>query len=308
MAKDGKKYENLGVQVYKILAKKLEETNVEIEGPRAFLESPYGEREFDVVLRHKLMGHSYVTAVECRDKSRKIGSPQMEAFIKKVELVRANKGVFFSRKGFYKPALNMAKDHGIDTFVVVDSDSDFQTIKEHLVKVPVVVEIIDQIVLIPNFQFDGIGIPLDIQNDAIMRPGNIDVYEMFRRELAKGNLELKVSSSPNLWVPDLSAEQLFLATKQGINLPIRNYQWHYKIGKISRYLGYAHDLPNTMLRSNCVAPEKELFLCENDIEDKSYLESFEKLPDEYELPRGFKIRCVNAPNLNQGPSLLRRID
>lgn len=63
MVKDGTSYENLAVKIYSLLAERAK-ADVKIEGPKVYLDSPDGKREFDVVIRHSIFGHPYVSVVE----------------------------------------------------------------------------------------------------------------------------------------------------------------------------------------------------------------------------------------------------
>lgn len=79
-------------------------------------------RQFDVVLRGKLGGHDVLGVIECKDYSRPVGTPDVNAFADKAHNVRANLSMLASRTGFTKPALELAAHHGIGTFSLLRED------------------------------------------------------------------------------------------------------------------------------------------------------------------------------------------
>ena len=80
-------------------------------------------RQFDVVIRGKIAGHAILGVIECKDLKKPVGSPQVEAFVTKSRDVNANLKLLASKKGFYKPALEKAKDYGIGTISLLPDDT-----------------------------------------------------------------------------------------------------------------------------------------------------------------------------------------
>jgi Restriction endonuclease len=70
-------------------------------------------REHDVAVIVSLEHHEFVTAIECRDRSRPVGVPQVEGFHQKCQDTGINRGVIVSPKGFCSTALTKAKHLGI---------------------------------------------------------------------------------------------------------------------------------------------------------------------------------------------------
>jgi hypothetical protein len=57
--------------------------------------------------------HEFVTAIECRDRSRPVGVPQIEGFHQKCQDTGIHRGVIVSPKGFYSSAVTKAAHLGI---------------------------------------------------------------------------------------------------------------------------------------------------------------------------------------------------
>jgi hypothetical protein len=115
--------------------------NVTVESPKYLTDKVTGEpREHDIVLTQRSPQRTTITAIECRDRSRKVTVNQVEEFHAKCEHTGVNKRVIVSRLGFYKTALKKAAHYGIDclTFSQVDSvdwvsQSDVAIRERHLV-------------------------------------------------------------------------------------------------------------------------------------------------------------------------------
>ena len=57
--------------------------------------------------------------IECRDHSRKQSSDWTEQLVTKTKALKANKVIAISHKGFYAPAIKLAKKHGIVTLDLI---------------------------------------------------------------------------------------------------------------------------------------------------------------------------------------------
>jgi hypothetical protein len=75
-------------------------------------------RQFDVVVRFKLGTLSYLVVVEVRNKTRRTGVNEIEAFITKARDQKANKTVFVNVAGFQSGAVEVAQRHGVELFKV----------------------------------------------------------------------------------------------------------------------------------------------------------------------------------------------
>lgn len=105
-----------------LLVEKLErqlatDTNVEIESPKKIQDIQTGKlREHDVVLTYNQSHHKLVIAIECKDRSRPVGVPDIEAFDNKCRYTNINQGIIVSSSGFCKTALEKASSMGIKCF------------------------------------------------------------------------------------------------------------------------------------------------------------------------------------------------
>lgn len=85
-----------------------------VESPKRLPDKTTGKlREHDVVLTVTSGHHKILVAVECRDRSRQIGVPQIEAFAKKCSETLVDKGVIVSPCGFTSTAMPKSKALGI---------------------------------------------------------------------------------------------------------------------------------------------------------------------------------------------------
>jgi len=73
------------------------------------------KRQFDVVIKGDYAGQSILGVIECKDLNRKVGTPELDAFITKSSDVNANFKVVVSRRGFSKTAIEKARHYGIQT-------------------------------------------------------------------------------------------------------------------------------------------------------------------------------------------------
>jgi hypothetical protein len=76
-------------------------------------------RQFDVVIRGSFSGQPMLGVIECKDTSRKVGTPEIDAFITKANDINANFKIIVSRHGFSKNALEKCKHYGIKPLSLV---------------------------------------------------------------------------------------------------------------------------------------------------------------------------------------------
>jgi hypothetical protein len=87
-------------------------------------------RQFDVVVRFRLGTLSYLVVIEVKNRARKAGVEDLEAFVTKVRDQNANKAVFVTAAGFQSGAIDVAKRHGIDLFTVTFDENEFKLPQE----------------------------------------------------------------------------------------------------------------------------------------------------------------------------------
>jgi hypothetical protein len=85
-----------------------------VESPKRLRDRDTGRlREHDVVMTCKSGRHQFVVALECRDKGRKVGVPEVEAFRAKCDRTGVDRGIIVSSAGFADSALTKANANGI---------------------------------------------------------------------------------------------------------------------------------------------------------------------------------------------------
>lgn len=121
MARKGRSLEILISHLERCLHDK---ANVMVESPKNLRDRTTGKlREHDVVLTFKHEHHDLIIAIECKDWSKPIGVPQIEAFEAKCRDTGVNRGVIVSRNGFYKTGLKKAKHLNIGCFDINQAKS-----------------------------------------------------------------------------------------------------------------------------------------------------------------------------------------
>jgi hypothetical protein len=78
------------------------------------------ERQFDVVCKGKLQNVDVLYVTECKHRSRPVDMDQVEAFNQKAISVNANIKAIYSKKGFRKNALILAKRYGINCYSICE--------------------------------------------------------------------------------------------------------------------------------------------------------------------------------------------
>lgn len=80
-------------------------------------------REHDVVITWRQQHHTIVTAIECRDRGRKVGVPDVEGFADKCEHTGVHHGVIVSASGFRDTARKKAAARGISLLELTEAAS-----------------------------------------------------------------------------------------------------------------------------------------------------------------------------------------
>lgn len=86
---------------------------VKVESPKRLRDKSTNRlREHDVILTITSGHHKVIVAIECRDRSRPVGVPQIEGFAKKCQETGIDQGVIVSPCGFTKTAHSKARALG----------------------------------------------------------------------------------------------------------------------------------------------------------------------------------------------------
>ncbi|WP_313515669.1 restriction endonuclease [Sphingobacterium sp.] len=108
--KQGKEYELLIKEIYDQLAGEA----IVKHDDKIYDKSSKSLRQIDVSIRHKLADIDYLTIIEVKDFTHKVGIGIVEAFARVIEDVSANKGIIISAKGFSRHAMEKGKNLGIE--------------------------------------------------------------------------------------------------------------------------------------------------------------------------------------------------
>jgi len=119
--KQGRSLELLVEKLERLLAS---DENVLIESPKKIRDIQTGKlREHDVVLTYNQAHHEILIAMECKDRSRPVGVPEIEAFDNKCRYTNINQGIIVSSSGFAKTALAKAGSMGIKCLELKEIES-----------------------------------------------------------------------------------------------------------------------------------------------------------------------------------------
>jgi hypothetical protein len=80
-------------------------------------------RQIDISVRQNIGQYSVLIVIDCKDYKNPVDVKSVEEFAGMVRDVRANRGALISSNGFTEAAINVAKNHGIETFRLVDTES-----------------------------------------------------------------------------------------------------------------------------------------------------------------------------------------
>ena len=121
MGRQGKSLEKLVANLERALA---DEKITAIDSPKFLIDRITSERrEHDVVLTIQQAHHEVLVAIECRDRARPVGVPQVEAFNAKCLDTGVNQGIIVSSSGFYGTALKKAEHLGIRCLDIEEAES-----------------------------------------------------------------------------------------------------------------------------------------------------------------------------------------
>ena len=119
--KAGRSLEKLVAQLERDLGDK---DNVSVESPKRLRDSTNDRlREHDVVVTVRQGHHELLIAIECRDRSRKVGVGQIEGFWKKCQDTGVNQPIIVSPMGFWKSAIKKAQALGVKCLTLEDAIS-----------------------------------------------------------------------------------------------------------------------------------------------------------------------------------------
>ncbi len=114
-----------GIELEKIVAEIQKQFDVSstVSHDEKLIDRHGHKRQFDVVIRGKFAGQDILGVIECKDLKKKVGNPEIDAFVTKASDINANFKIIVSRKGFSKPALEKAKHYGIQTVSLLPEEN-----------------------------------------------------------------------------------------------------------------------------------------------------------------------------------------
>jgi len=80
-------------------------------------------RQFDVVIRGQFAAQPMLGVIECKDLKKRVGTPEVDAFVTKAQEVNANFKILASRRGFSKAAVEKCRHYGIHPLSLTARDS-----------------------------------------------------------------------------------------------------------------------------------------------------------------------------------------
>lgn len=115
---------NPGIEFEKIVSdiQKQLDSNSEVSHDESIVDRLGQRRQFDVVVRGSFAGQRILGVIECKDLNKKVGTPEVDAFVTKSQDVNANFKIIVSRRGFSKPAIKKAEHYGIQTLSLLSED------------------------------------------------------------------------------------------------------------------------------------------------------------------------------------------
>jgi Restriction endonuclease len=80
-------------------------------------------RQIDISIRDNVAQYSVLVVIDCKDYKQPVDVKTVEGFVGLLRDVRANRGAVIAYNGFTEAAVNVAKSHGVDTFLLLDTES-----------------------------------------------------------------------------------------------------------------------------------------------------------------------------------------
>ncbi len=106
----GEEFEKLAESIFRKLVKNPQFESVE---RNVWIDGIDGKRQVDVLIKAEVVGINIITVIECKDYNTKISVGKIDEFHSKLMDIKANKGIFISKKGFSSTSTKKAKRLGI---------------------------------------------------------------------------------------------------------------------------------------------------------------------------------------------------
>lgn len=128
----GREYEEFVQSIYQAIIQSetlglTQQQNIIVEIDKKIFDRNNISRQFDIYWEYEHAGHTYRTAIECKDFNSKISIDRIDGFIGKLNDIPGMRGIFASKKGYQSGANIKAKQHNIDLLIVREqNDSDWE--------------------------------------------------------------------------------------------------------------------------------------------------------------------------------------
>ncbi len=291
MKNTGKEFESLSYEIFTLLSKDDRYSNVELD---VLLDSPDGQRQFDVVINSRLSGLDILTVIECRDYAKNLSVSNVDGFYSKMQDVNANKGVIVARKGFSKTAKQKADRLGITLCTAHDYNRKLEDIG---LQVPITFLSLDSINM--NLTFTA-----QFEANTSIKSGIDSVYinetpllEFFQSKYKLGEIESTHLNVELSWSPELSEEDnVYILDIHNNKIKIDKVEISYNIVGIY-YFGYINDLPNTIGINNLSDKQINMFINSNDI-IIDYKHNLKEYRAHKDLPKMSGTNLIISNNIN----------
>ena len=247
--KTGKQFEGLSARVVKLFA----DSDAEIETD-VLIETEFGKRQFDVVLRKEVKPFGEIRiGIEARDHSRKSDIGKIDAFASKLGgcAESIDKGIMVNRKGYSKNAMQKAKRNGIQLYRLEDRP---KKLLEEVFKIPIIVE--------------------ETRVATVLLFGHFEVTESTM--ITKDTMKINGLNFNEFCLKTCFESRVAAATMREVEVPIdtleiggksfRTQSMSAKMVLITRnHFGYVNELPNTVVMKCELGEEPKILIDSQEI-------------------------------------------
>ena len=296
----GDDFEDLSKFLFDIVVEKSPDIN--IEGPKVFLDGPEGKREFDLVIRTEAFNQEYLTVIECRDyKTNRLDVTHLDGFHSKMIDVGASKGVLVTRKGFSPKAIQKAKRLGVSLFLAGDKDSITTDLLKDGLGVPILVSEVKAVTVgFRSFDYTHKGSehgPNDIKLQLNMRMNDAHPVNIVRDAILNQVIEAETCTEGFLWDPAKDLKEAWIRDTAGNKHPVNSYELFVCILSVEHYFGYLHNLPNAKFLTDFFNGTTSGTLNTKDLLDQKFESYLTRIYELEQVPSNC-IKVISLPDQN----------
>ncbi|GFZ87255.1 hypothetical protein GCM10011531_18130 [Aquaticitalea lipolytica] len=260
--KPGIKFERLAESIFKKLVRN---PNFEKVQHNVMLEGIDGKRQIDVLVSSSSFGFNYITVIECKDYKRRVSISDFDGFHSKLQDVKANKGVFISRKGFSTKVISKAKRLGITLCIADQTESDDW---ESIIDLPILLEEI----ILTDFDVNIRHSPIyneRIDSSVISEINGFDFLKLFKSKWGKDEFNLSSKGGIQEISFDEISHPIMTKTKDGEKFELFKFQVLAKV-IVKNYRTSTSKLKNTQILDNITEGKKSVFIDVNSLKELDY--------------------------------------